>query len=261
MFGKLGCLAIIAAVTLLAGWPNSAAFSQQIDPTGTNSNPKGSAPPSSPKMNATPGSSSAPVVPNTPSTATKATPSDRTDTNSFGPGQIVIIPQLPSSKSESPGIVGIIAWPITVIILALLFAYNAKLGRLLGLAPKFLRKIEGPGGVSLEINPEAAKEVQNYFNSSFDELMGKARDTYDQMARMAQIRDKLSEVINVGLRRVLLANLVPHRAAVRGTVHVPDIIFSEFLYQLVDYYPVSQGRKTAGRRFSQRFGIIGEHGD
>jgi hypothetical protein len=40
----------------------------------------------------------------------------------------------------------------------------------------------------------------------------------------------------------------------RGTIHVQDIVFPEYLYQMVNYYPKSGG---AGRRFSQRYGIIG----
>src|SRR4029077_20924802 len=40
----------------------------------------------------------------------------------------------------------------------------------------------------------------------------------------------------------------------RCTLHVPDILFADTLYQLVDYYPRWGGR---GRPFSSRFGIIG----
>jgi hypothetical protein len=47
-------------------------------------------------------------------------------------------------------------------------------------------------------------------------------------------------------------------ANVRGTVHVADIIFVNYLYQLVNYHPADpRPRGSAHRRFSQRFGIIG----
>jgi hypothetical protein len=168
-----------------------------------------------------------------------------------------VIPQLPTAKSENPGLLGTVVWPLTIIALAFLIAYNSRLGRLLGLVPKFLRKIEGPGGITLEINPEAAKEVQKYFNSSFEELMSQAHYEYNQMAKTYQIRDKLERVIKEGLPHALKANGIHNDPALRATIHVPDIVFGEFLYQLVDYYPISEGRGTAGRRFSQRFGIIG----
>jgi hypothetical protein len=43
----------------------------------------------------------------------------------------------------------------------------------------------------------------------------------------------------------------------RSTIHIPDSLFAETLYQLVDYYPdqLDPGR---GRTFSTRFGIIGK---
>ena len=44
------------------------------------------------------------------------------------------------------------------------------------------------------------------------------------------------------------------KSGYRGTVHVMDALYSDALYQLVDYYPRGRG---AGRRFSTRFGILG----
>ncbi len=45
---------------------------------------------------------------------------------------------------------------------------------------------------------------------------------------------------------------------VRATIHVDDIVFRSYLYQLVDYFPSSRNGSAAGRRFSQRYGIIGQ---
>ena len=38
---------------------------------------------------------------------------------------------------------------------------------------------------------------------------------------------------------------------------MPDIVFKDYVYQLVDYYPNANRATTAGRRLSQRFGIVG----
>jgi len=47
----------------------------------------------------------------------------------------------------------------------------------------------------------------------------------------------------------------------RGTIHVPDIVFKEYLYQLTKYYVLTENGTSVegapGRRFSMRFGIIG----
>jgi hypothetical protein len=83
-----------------------------------------------------------------------------------GAPQIIVVPQLQSDKSSSTGSKAawpVLVWPITILVLTLMFAHSARLGRLLHLAPTYIRKISGPGGVSLEINPEAAKEQKDSF--------------------------------------------------------------------------------------------------
>jgi hypothetical protein len=172
------------------------------------------------------------------------------------------VPQLPTPKSETTGSKAdwpVVVWPVTILIIVLLFAFSARLGRLLHLAPTYIRKISGPGGISLEINPEAAKEQKVYFTESFHELMTNSKYEYDQMAKFSQVREKVSQVIQVALPQILRdrATVVPHAEGIRGTVHVADIVFDRFLYQLVDYYPTPEGKGGAGRRFSQRYGIIG----
>lgn len=90
--------------------------------------------------------------------------------------------------------------------------------------------------------------------------MTNSRYEYDQMARVSQVREKLAQVITVGLPAVLQgkATVAPRREGLRGTVHVADIVFDRFLYQLIDYYPIPRGGSGgSGRRFSQRYGIIG----
>jgi hypothetical protein len=47
-----------------------------------------------------------------------------------------------------------------------------------------------------------------------------------------------------------------HKLKMRSTIHVPDMLFADTLYQLIDYYPESEGRH--GRIFSIRYGIIGK---
>jgi hypothetical protein len=55
-------------------------------------------------------------------------------------------------------------------------------------------------------------------------------------------------------KNAIVANLPNGAKGLRATIHINDVIFPDYLYQLVDYYPGDGG---AHRRFSQRYGIIG----
>ena len=138
------------------------------------------------------------------------------------------------------------------------FSHSKVAKRLFGVLPKFLRKIRA-GGVDLEINAEAVEEVRKYLLGSFDELVAKAKEEYQRMASVQQISVHLGKVLDDALPRILTANhIVDAPAEVRGTIHVPDIVFSSYLYQLVDYYPADRRPGgSAHRRVSQRYGMIG----
>ena len=61
------------------------------------------------------------------------------------------------------------------------------------------------------------------------------------------------DVDREGCARFATAGMDPN-AGYRATVHIPDVLFSDTLYQLLDYWPKGKG---GGRRFSARFGILG----
>lgn len=71
------------------------------------------------------------------------------------------------------------------------------------------------------------------------------------MTDLQDIDRRLAGVIE---HEVLTKTQGVKRSDIRATIHVRDIVFKDFLYQLVDYYPKGGG---ADRRFSQRYGIIG----
>lgn len=151
-----------------------------------------------------------------------------------------------------------LAWPVAILILALSLAsgiaYSPTLARLLGLSAKVIRKIKA-GGVEMEISADAVDQIRAHFRASIDELVDNARTEYDRMADLRRIYEHLERAITVTLRDHLKTrSLKGSPAELRATVYVQDIVFREYLYQLVDYYPFPSG---AGRRFSQRYGIIG----
>jgi hypothetical protein len=67
--------------------------------------------------------------------------------------------------------------------------------------------------------------------------------------------------MRIAIPAVLAAHDVDMARPIRGTIHVPDIIFKEYLYQLTKYYVLTENGSrvegSPGRRFSMRFGIIG----
>lgn len=145
------------------------------------------------------------------------------------------------------------AWPASIVAVVLLFAFHPRLNRLFGLA-KAIKKIKA-GGVEMEINTEAVDAVRTLVGESFDELVTNAKDEYDRMAGVTRLGDHLQHVMTASLPYALRSEgIATLPAGVRGTVHVRDIVFTEYLYQLLDYYPTREGR---GRRFPLRYGIIG----
>lgn len=146
-----------------------------------------------------------------------------------------------------------IAWPLSLVAIVLLFAFHPRLNRFLGLT-KAIRKIKA-AGVEMEISAEAVDAVRAELRASTRGLVQKAKDEYDRMADVQRISEYLQEIMVVALPRVLNENgLREPPPNMRGTIHVHDIVFREYLYQLVDYFPTRRG---AGRRFPQRYGIIG----
>jgi hypothetical protein len=147
-------------------------------------------------------------------------------------------------------LVGKFAWPIGLIISLILIATNDRLRRLFGSGSKLVRKVSA-GGVEMEISSEAVDQVRKELRSSFHQLVADARVEYERMADLQDIDSRLAKVMN---DIVATYAKTTDRSSIRGTIHVRDIVFKDFLYQLVEYYPKGGG---ADRRFSQRYGIIG----
>lgn len=152
------------------------------------------------------------------------------------------------SVHTSSGIVEllrVLIWPLTLILGLIFVAYNRRLGRVLGLGTQLIRKISA-GGVEIEINSETLQLVQRELRGTFQELVDGSAEEYE---RLSLIQD-----IGEHLKNVVIENGLKDTQDMGATVHVSDVIFPEYLYQLVDYYPKGGG---AHRRNSQRFGIIG----
>lgn len=75
----------------------------------------------------------------------------------------------------------------------------------------------------------------------------------DKRIKRLQINEKRNHIM-AGTLRIIFEELRPRD--LRSTIHIPDVLFAETLYQLLDYEP-AHPESPRGRTFSSRFGIIG----
>jgi hypothetical protein len=101
-------------------------------------------------------------------------------------------------------------------------------------------------GVAFDFTNESASKTRD----SIEEGLGAVR------ARIT--RELESEVrtlsISSALQTVLTTDPVVREGGYRAAIHIPDPLYQNYLYQLVDYFPKGGGH---GRAFSTRAGLIG----
>jgi hypothetical protein len=150
------------------------------------------------------------------------------------------IKEIREQPSDWIGALNAIAWPFTVLILGGIFLRSKTLNKILGLSPKLIKKIKA-GGIEMEINADVADDIRGFLRDSIEELLEKARVQYRQMVDLQQIDYHLRRVLTDALPRILRAKGLQAGGDAdrddRGTVHVQDIVFPQYLYQIVDYFP------------------------
>jgi hypothetical protein len=165
-----------------------------------------------------------------------------------------------SSFSVDPGFTAFvkeIAWPlVTLVALMALFVSRESRAAFSGLLSRITNIKAGNYEVSFSIS--GAQKLKRDVEQSLTDFAGQGRIEYDRAARTYTVRDHLESAVRtiVEISRKLK---IPNGDGidlknVRATVHMPDVVFEDSLYQLTDYYPKGRGR---GRRFSSRYGAIG----
>lgn len=145
-----------------------------------------------------------------------------------------------------------------VLIVALLLWKADRIALALRAAP-FVRSLK-IYGVEIQLDTKALEELEEREKQIFQKLAAKMEQASTKTARslsMAEhLKDAAKEIIEK--RKSIKPNLFVNND-VRFTIHVPDTIFKDHVYQLVDYYSPKSGsiRGGRGRRFSVRYGIIG----
>ncbi|HTQ96983.1 MAG TPA: hypothetical protein VMH89_09255, partial [Candidatus Acidoferrum sp.] len=77
---------------------------------------------------------------------------------------------------------------------------------------------------------------------------------FDSWAQRQRIRETVDRILEEEVEPFL--KTLPSFPKYRCTIHVPDLLFADSLYQLVDYAPTGVGSR--GRAWSVRYGMIGK---
>jgi len=162
-----------------------------------------------------------------------------------------------ADELNQSGINWILNWPAAILllgaaVLALLYfsdRFQRVIGRLMG-----NMKSLSFGGVGLALNSETAPEISANFDEVITSLKKRATAHYKQQAKIHDLDYLLQQFMGDALPHKLGRTKDDVHLNARATIHVPDILFKEALYQIVDYFP---GRYGSGRWFSIRMGIIG----
>lgn len=117
-----------------------------------------------------------------------------------------------------------------------------------GLVPGLLRRIRkfGGFGIEFEFSEDSAKQTRDSIESSLDGVRKTIRRELE-----ADVR---ARALQSGLKSVLEESRLGTSDNYRATIHIPDPLYDNWLYQLLDYHPKGAGH---GRAFSNRAGIIG----
>jgi hypothetical protein len=105
------------------------------------------------------------------------------------------------------------------------------------------------GAFEITLGPEEAPRTQERLEEAFADGRAKVAREFDRMIHIHNLRELRTEAVEE-LRQ--MRGSLP--ADVRSTIHVPDILFRDAMYQLLEYYPQGTGR---GRAFPLRLGMLG----
>ena len=165
-------------------------------------------------------------------------------------------PELISSYAE---LISSLIWPIIFFFIFFYLLFKKDVPRRLRNLLKTFKSIKMFGS-EFTLNEELSDEIGKDAEEAFEYYRKQVNREYDRFVEMYDIRQKLESVIKS--KEVISAlgkNIKDFKGikdipGFRCTIHVPDILFRDTIYQLLDYYPSGRG---VSRTWSARFGIIG----
>jgi hypothetical protein len=149
-----------------------------------------------------------------------------------------------------------LALPVTVLIVVAVLWLS---GALTSLAKAFGRRIRAVKALGIELEFEFTEDAARGNRESVEHAFAEYRTLIDRefqrLARQERIADARLKLVEDFLNSQLALTAkgtTPPKC--RCTIYVQDGLFSDALYQLIDYYPAKGG---AGRVLSKRFGAVG----
>lgn len=166
-------------------------------------------------------------------------------------------PESPSWGTTIAAIAGAVMWPLVTLILVLVALRAPQMQALLNFLNRRTSQI-AILGVEIKLNEAAEATIDD-----LKTLVGKVPQSHQAWVHNTHLLEQFRSVIaqlkaflethHDGYLRALCD--ADELKKLRFTLHVPDIVFSHSLRQLVDYMGFDRG--GAGRLFSVRRGIIG----
>ncbi len=148
------------------------------------------------------------------------------------------------------------AWPAVVALAALVVFRTPGGAQLIRSVFAQIQRVS-VAGVEVDLSETAAKQVNADFQSTFQEYRKQINSEYDRQVRIMGIEEKLASAVQKAMKTTYGDDLTKHPPGYRCTLHVPDALFADHLYQLVEYYPYQGPDIKRGRTLSKRYGMIG----
>ena len=133
-------------------------------------------------------------------------------------------------------------WTLLGIAVVVALWVSGEAGRLLRRVTKF-----GGFGLSFEFTEKSAAETRDAVEQGLAVVRVKIRRRLAADVRTAGLQEAFATLIDS-------APGLANKRGFRATIHIPDPLYANQLYQLLNYHPRGGG---AGRAFSTRSGIIG----
>lgn len=149
-------------------------------------------------------------------------------------------------------LVDALIWPVALLIIAgSLLLWPAAREGAIGLLGTF-RHVKTPW-FEFDLTEEGARQAREITAEGFSEYRRKVTAEYDRQVTIVALVERHQHLIRDFIEPALLLS-EKDRPSFRCTLYVADVLFTETMYQLVDYFPRGGGK---GRTFSARFGIVG----
>jgi hypothetical protein len=143
-----------------------------------------------------------------------------------------------------------LAWPLVIALAVVAIGLSPTARAFLARLASKVTNIQ-VGGVTIALSPEGATQAHETITDTFSRYRQAINARFDALARRYDVERLLENVVQTSVLQHLTDQA---KRSYRVTLHVPDVLFDDALYQLIDYYPSGSGR---GRAFSTRVGIIG----